>query len=186
MGGAQRNPSAGNLTEKTPDAARAWAANLTNVDPAQQAALRSAATQGIQTGARGEATQQIAKAGLEGGRAGVLASPALSVSGPAADQRALLGQRGFEDILKGVRGEAAADQPAHRFMHLPWKERIAMDALRKPDVMSTPAAKNILSDITADPAKYQDVLAQFGKGQDAIKNLVAWVSAQGGSAAGRR
>lgn len=188
---SMRNPTPANLGINDVAGVNEFVNNLQHSDPTIQAQMRIVARRAAEAGGKGQIAQQVAAKGLEGGRSGVLSVPALAVSGPAAEQRALAmgsATQDFNKTLTNVRLASQADNAK------PGVFANTVTALSRGKIspssgtesaLSSRAGIQMLDDITANPAQYQDVLKQFNRGKGMLDALQNFLALQGGSAIGR-
>ena len=184
--GGMRNPTPRKLGVADVAGVRASAGRARSADAEQAARVTAAVRRNQGAGARSQIAQQIAKQGTGGGRQEALRAPALAMSGPAREQRALaLGPKApaYEKTLADVREQATSDAPGPLF--LPWKVHAALSLAgvgRRP--LEGAAASRLLAAPVDDPFAYQDVLARFGSGKKAMTLLERISQVLGPSAAG--
>jgi len=174
--------AAKNLTQKSPSAVEAWAAE-------QTAAGRPELATAVRQGAREAMADVGAATPLDEGVAGILARGPFSTSPFDASKRRVAMGSGFDDFertLADVR-EGAAQIPAR--LYLPGPEghvaTAAMTHFSRP-VLERPAAQGLLGQITRDPKGYQDILAQADQGRSLLDVLQRGQTAQTSRAVGER
>ncbi len=182
--GATAKPGANGLLTKSPRALLDAAAQGSNAD--------IVARQGeeLQAGARAKLGQDVAAIPLDRGIRGVLRSPAMALSGPAAEQRglALGGDAGdFEDALAKLRSAHTPSEPGYisRIISAATKGHVNLGGDPALKSLASPQGQRILSNIIKDPQDYQSVLRKFGKGNETLSTLELLSQALGGSLAGR-